>query len=213
MFDTMGLFSFLKGGSTEPKGLIAYLGLCEWFSSITHEDKCKVREYFNGLGFNPKDLDAGNTSFGSTTQSIFFNGIAYNAIKHKDYVFAEKMFSESLQSKEISVIDRHFTYNNLIDFFYKQRKSSPDAIENCVKYCLKDIQILEEFLNTWKKKYEKATIPRIPSIQRLIIIYEKQGKLEECIKICDMGIKLGLPDSTKGGFEERRIKLLMKLNQ
>lgn len=213
MFDTMGLFNFLKVGSDEPKGLLAYLGLGEWFSSLTYEDQCKVREYSNGLGFNPKDLDVGNTRFGSTTQSIFFNGIAYNAIKDKDYFFADKMFSESLQSKEISVIDRHFTYNNLIDFYYKQRRSSSDSIEKCVEYCLKDIQILEEFLNSWKKKYEKATIPRIPSIQRLIIIYEKQGKFEDCIKICDMGIKFGLPDSTKGGFEGRRIKLLMKLNK
>jgi len=202
----MGLFSFLKARSNEPKGLLAYLGLGEWFTSLAYEEQQKVREYFNGLGWEPKDLDTTNYSFSSTTQSKFFNGIAHRAMIHKDYVFSEKVFLESLHSKQISVIDRHFTYNNLIDLYYKQRESSPEAITKCVYFCLEDIEIVEEFLHV----FDSPIIPRIPSIQRLIIIYEKQGKFEEAIKICNIALKLGLND--KSGFEGRIEKIRKKLD-
>jgi len=209
----MGLFDFLKERRNKPKGLLAYLELDEWFLSLTSEERAKVRKYYStGFNTDPKHLDSGDTSFCSITQQGFLGDIGHNALAQKDYAFAETILLKALQSRDDNVIDRHFVYNSLIELYYKQRESSPDAIEKCIKYCLEDIGILEEFIGAWKKKYS-GDIPRIPSVERLAIIYEKQGKFEEAINICEMALRLGLRDSTKGGFEGRKARLQKKLSR
>ncbi len=209
----MGLFDFLKERRNKPKGLLAYLGLSEWFLSLTSEEQAKVRKYYS-MGFNtdPKDLDSGDISFSSTNQQKFLGGIGHTALTQKDYAFAETILLKALQSRDDNVIDRHFVYNSLIELYYKQRESSPDAIEKCIKYCIEDIRTLEEFIDAWKKEYG-GEIPRIPSVERLVIIYEKQGKFKEGIRICEMALKLGLKDSTKGGFKGRKARLQKKLDR
>jgi len=209
----MGFFDFLKG-SNEPKGEIAYYGLGEWFLGLTIVEKEKLREYYSmGIGMDPKYLDSGNISSSSKTKQNFLCGIGGNAQRSGDYVFAEPILLEALEAKDDNVIDRHFTYNSLIDLYYKQRESSPDAIEKCIQYCLEDINILEDFLQAFKMEYNDPAPPLIPSIQRLIIIYEKLGNFEEGIKLCGLAQKFNLSDTTKGGFEGRQVKLEKKLNQ
>jgi len=210
----MGLFDFLKGkGKNKQKGLLGYLGLSEWFLNLNTKEKAKVRKYYS-MGFNadPKYLDTGDISYSTTTQQKFLAAIGHNALIQKDYAFAETVLLKALQSEDDNVIDRHFVYNSLIDLYYKQRGSRPDAIEKCIEYCLQDIKILKEFIDAWKKEYGDE-IPRIPSVERLAIIYEKHGKFEEAIRICEMALKFGIHDSTKGGFEGRKARLQKKLKK
>jgi len=56
------------------------------------------------------------------------------------------------------------------------------------------------------------TPPRFPSFQRLAIIYERLGKYDEAIKICEKALKYGLVDGTKSGFEGRIERLKKRIN-
>lgn len=209
----MGAFNFFKKNRTVPKGLLAYYGLEKWFLSLANKEQAKIREcYSMGIGIDPKNLEFGNFS-SSLSKQMFLNVLGGNTLGQKYYALTEKILLEVLEAKDDNVIDRHFTYNNLIDLYYKQRESSPDAIEKCIKYCLEDINILEDFLQASKMEYNDAAPPLIPSIQRLIIIYEKLGNFEDGIKLCGIARKLSLSDTTKGGFEGRQVKLEKKLNQ
>ena len=213
----MGVFNFFKKNRTVPKGLLAYYGLEKWFLSLADEEQAKIRECHSmGIGIDPNDLEFGNfgsSSSSSLSKQMFLNVLGVNTLGQKYYALTEKILLEALEAKDDNVIDRHFTYNSLIDLYYKQRESSPDAIEKCIKYCLEDINILEDFLQALKMEYDDDAPPLIPSIQRLIIIYEKLGNFEEGMKLCGIAQKLSLSDTTKGGFEGRQVKLEKKLNQ
>lgn len=210
--EIMGFFDFLRGKQEKKKSnRKGEIGLKEWFNSLSKSEKEKVRKYYS-MGFSdPKNLESEIKS-SSSNQQKFIGGIGQNALSQKDYSFAETVLLEALQSKDDNPLDRHFVYNSLIDLYYKKRDISSDAIENCIEYCLEDIKFIEDFQKAWEREFGDE-LPRIPSFERLAIIYEKQGKLEEAIEICQMALKLGLKDSTKGGFEGRVKRLQKKLNK
>jgi len=49
------------------------------------------------------------------------------------------------------------------------------------------------------------------SIKRLSIIYKKQNRLNEAIKLCDIGIRYRFDDDTKRGYQARKEKFTKKL--
>lgn len=129
--------------------------------------------------------------------------------------------SNSSNAKYREIIDKHFTYNHYIELYYKQRDKGPEYLEKCIEYCKKDIELFPKFKDAWIKcevtKEEKAAgytfNLRIPSFERLAIIYEKQGKIDEAIEICKKAIEYGLHDGTKGGFQGRLNRLYKKLTK
>ena len=116
------------------------------------------------------------------------------------------------------VISLHFTYNQLIDLYYKQRDEWENALENCKKYCIKSIEHTPKFLSKDKRDHEKLydgeraeyTPPLIPSFKRLAIIYEKEKRYGDAIEVCKKALRFNLRDGTKGGFEGRIQRLKKK---
>ncbi|WP_121605555.1 tetratricopeptide repeat protein [Virgibacillus sp. Bac332] len=111
-------------------------------------------------------------------------------------------------------IELHFIYNHLIDLYYKQRNDWDDALPKCIECCWKDIEIFPLFKDSYLKSElhnQDGTIPRIPSFQRLAIIYEKKGDTKKAISICEKAIDYGLTEKTKGGFNGRLDRLKKKL--
>lgn len=158
----------------------------------------------------------------------------------KDPIKKEEMLllaeEKSLSSQ--NYVDLHFVFINLIEHYYRQRHTDASALDKCIEYCEKDIDLFPKFKEAYINEYlcqirhvqsfyEKDSeeyrnyeikaincrpiIPNIPSFKRLAIIYEKQEKYEEAIKICDLAISFKLSDDTKGGFEGRRDRLLKKI--
>ena len=150
----------------------------------------------------------------------------------------EEILLKCLKLSQNNPIDLHYTYNHLIDLYYKQRETRSDALKLCIYYCLKDIELFPKFKKasieqdfvikrklqrlfahdkSEFKRYEKEikeykwNPPQIPSFKRLAIIYEKMGKYEEAISVCEKAIRYGLTDGTKIGFEGRIEKIKKKM--
>ncbi len=222
-------------------GLIAYLGLQDFWVNLSEDERQFIREcYTKGLSSgtrNPKEVDNPEVKTStSQTASAFLNTYATWAINAKRYDLADKLSQEALKKNQ-NVIERHYTYNHLIDLYYKQRDKGPEFIQKCIEYCKADIEMFPEFRDAWltqersrlislakseftserdKKRYleELANLKfnlRIPSFERLAIIYEKQGKILEAIEVCELALKYELFDNTKGGFKGRMEKLRRKL--
>ena len=118
--------------------------------------------------------------------------------------------------------------------YYKNRSLGSKYIEKCKKYCLLDINSLEEMfqlyiqqeidrVNQLKDVYgdehtkERITeitkqgfIGNIPAFTRLSIIYEKEGNIDEAIAICNRAIELKQPAEY---FCNRIKKLELKLKK
>lgn len=132
---------------------------------------------------------------------------------------------ESLERHEGNLlnkpIDLHFAYNQMIDLYYRHRNNEL-LLNKCVDVCKRDIELTPKVINLMKndimfKHYDESgelvfTPPRFPSFQRLTIIYDKQGKYGEAIKICENALMHNLKDGTKGGFEGRIERLKRKIN-
>ncbi|MCK8816597.1 hypothetical protein MWH28_04335 [Natroniella sulfidigena] len=143
----------------------------------------------------------------SKSTSGFLNDKAGWAISDKKYDLAEKLLLESINRNNDNSIDLHFTYNHLIKLYYKLRDKN-DYLDKCIDICKKDIALYEEELKD--EKFFKKNDTRIPSFQRLVIIYEKQNKYKKAIKICEKAIKYSMRDTTKSGFEGRLKRLKKK---
>lgn len=204
MFDK--ILNLFRSGPSVPDFIVG-VGLEEWYVNLTDEQQQKLHEYstFFGTGGEMNLLDTGT---GETSQSAqeYLKGVGSTAASENDYEFAEMVLLEALDRDDGSVTSTHFAYNDLIDVYYKQRDDREDAIEKCVQYCKKDIEIADEFVA------EFGEVPRIPSFKRLAIIYERQERYADAIAVCDQALEIGTTDGTKGGFEGRKDRLRNKLN-
>lgn len=204
MFDK--ILDLFRSGPSVPDFIVG-VGLEEWYTNLSDEQRQKLHEYstFFGTGGEMNLLDKGT---GETSQSAqeYLKGVGSTAASEKDYEFAEMVLLEALDREDGSATSTHFTYNELIDVYYKQRDDREDAIEKCIEYCKKDIEIADEFVA------EFGEVPRIPSFKRLAIIYERQERYADAIAVCDQALEIGTTDGTKGGFEGRKDRLRKKLN-
>jgi len=143
----------------------------------------------------------------------------------------EKVLLTELSKNKKNLVDRHFLYISLQDFYYKYRTVDDKYIEKCIEYCNLDINSLSEMQEAYiseeikraqqlasfsgsknlKEEIEeikkRGFIGNIPAFKRLAIIYDKQGKYDEAISICDRAITYG---QSVQDFEERKQKLQRK---
>lgn len=82
-------------------------------------------------------------------------------------------------------LQRHFCYNDLIDFYYKYRNDYPETTVNCIKYCSKDINSIPETSDDYIKS-------RIVSILRLYSD-DKQKQDEKIAKVQEQGFNVNYP--------------------
>ena len=142
-----------------------------------------------------------------------------------------KALLTGLSKNKKNLVDRHFSYISLQDFYYKYRTVNDKYIEKCIEYCNLDINSLSEMQEAYiseeikraqqlasfsdsknlKEEIEeikkRGFIGNIPAFKRLAIIYEKQEKYDEAISICDRAITYG---QSVQDFEERKQKLQRK---
>lgn len=160
-----------------------------------------------------------------------------NTIPKKTLVFDEK--NEKVLLKELAenkndLVNRHFNFIRLQDFYYRYRSLGDEYLNECIKYCELDIDSLPEMVEQYvaeeiknAKEYprylgkEKLTekieeikangfVGNIPAFGRLAIIYEKQKNYIKAIEICDKAITYYKGDES---FETRKQKLEKKLNK
>ena len=133
------------------------------------------------------------------------------AVSEKNYSLADKLISagKDLSVGETELLDAHYFWQEAAECYYKQRDFRTDAIDLTIEFCLKDIQMFPKYVKPMQKEF--GCIPRITTFQRLAILYEKAMQYKETIEICNLAIKYGLTDSTKGGYPARLQKLEKKL--
>lgn len=136
----------------------------------------------------------------------------------------EKLLLRAVDDAEDPVA-LHFAYMNLHEFYYTYRDTSPDYLEASKTYALKDQNILYEarryYIDTERSQIltysrlngnEPEDISKIdfcaviPSFTRLSIIYEKEGNIEEAVKICDDAVRF----YAEVGHEEELAKFIKK---
>lgn len=92
---------------------------------------------------------------------------------------------------------------------YNSKDYHGKLAKNMENDCLQDIRYYEELWNE-EKKYETPDIRSVPTFTRLAMLYEKQGRYEECINICKKAIGFGVDERNR---MNRMIKKAERENQ
>lgn len=140
----------------------------------------------------------------------------------------------TLNSAGNDLVNKHFKYLNLQNFYYKYRNLDEKYINKCIEYCLLDIDILPEMEkqyieNEIRREEELAKFTgkpfskedenrirkegfagRIPAFSRLSIIYEKQKQYEKALEICDIAINF---KHEADEYLARKETILKKMNK
>ncbi len=203
MFDK--ITSLFQSGQSVPD-LIEVLDLREWYLDLSEEQRQKLHQHSTWFGTDGEgnSLDR-NVIKTSQTAQEYLESVGNTAASEKDYEFSEMVLLSALECEDGSATSTHFTYTSLIEVYYKQRDDREDAIEKCIEYCKRDIEITDDFVD------EFGEVPRIPSFKRLAIIYEKQERYEDALDICNQALRVGTTDGTKGGFKSRKERIRKKM--
>ncbi len=81
-----------------------------------------------------------------------------------------------------------------------------EKMDELIKLCYRNIEQFKIACGQWKR-YGESIPPSCPAFERLAIIYERQGKFDDAIKICIEAIKTGLSESD---YKKRIARLLKK---
>jgi tetratricopeptide (TPR) repeat protein len=133
-----------------------------------------------------------------------------NAVAQKEYRLAKELLLKALNCKDSHIIYLHLTMSGLIKLYFEMRDKWDGAYDKCLFYCNEDLKVIfsDAFL---KDEWHGAFLPRCISIQRLVIDFEKKGRFQEAISLCEKAISLGFRDCTKGGFQGRIDRLRKKI--
>ena len=196
----------------------------ELYSSYFSDDNLK---YFNQL--LSKDIDYEKVS---------------NPPVKKDIPIFNKAEEQELLAKLKSAknkYDRHFVYIEIQNFYYKYRDIEA-YLNECINYCLKDIealpQVSSEYAAQGIRQIKEYAVYRnglsaddskriyelnkygfdgdIPAFKRLCIIYEKQKQYDLAEKYCDKAIRYYTEHgvlSLADEFKKRKEKLVNKASK
>lgn len=203
MFDK--ITNRFQSGQSVPD-LIEVLDLQEWYMSLSDEQCQKLHQYSTWFGTSGEaNMLEWDVTEASQTAQEYLKGVGSTAASEKDYKFSEMVLLSALEFEDESATSTHFTYTTLIDIYYKQRDNREDAVEKCIEYCKRDIEIADDFVD------EFGEVPRIPSFKRLAIIYQKEEKYEDALEVCDQALDIGTTDGTKNGFKGRKERLRKRI--
>lgn len=120
----------------------------------------------------------------------------------KQWVFPESK-EEKFQRylKEVdAVADSYFKKMQEIEqdwsVMYNLKNYTGNFADKFEKKCLANIEDYKE-MRRIDRKYGEKTATNIPAFRRLAMLYEKQGKFEESVKICRQAYRLGMDERSR----------------
>lgn len=177
------------------KGHVGYFGLGDWWlSAFTDQERAYIEKTYQPLGSGEGSLTQTNISFTTATVSTFLSGLSTWFRKtSRDRDIARRILIKALEigDPQKDVLGVHFTYQALIEVWYRDRDTLPEAIDEAISACLGQIEIAQMAARQFKKEYPKSALPSHVGYTQLTIIYDKQGRYDEAIRVAQQAKKLG----------------------
>lgn len=165
----------------------------------------------NTVPISPQTKDsseANNYEYESGTTHIFDEKMSefYRCFSNIDIDGMSKIASEILNyqtQKERELLEIHFICLDMEEKFYRLREYNSEILSTVEAICLFDMNLLPKIKNRLQNVSN-------PCLTRLCIMYERSGRIEEAMYICDVGQENGMNDNGKS-FMLRKERLEKKL--
>jgi len=181
------MFGKIFNANSDPEGYIGYFNLKGWWrDTFTEEERNHMVDIFQPINASKDILVKGKFETISNDSVLsFLTSLIGWFDNPRDRNLAYKIISkaEEFAKVEKDILNLHFFYPTKMKLFYKERDNNPDALQIVIDSCLKQIEIAEKSAAVFKKEYPDSSLPVHEGYSQLCIIFEKQGKFDEAIRI------------------------------
>jgi len=195
---SLSLFGLLWA-KDEPKGLIGYYGLADWWrSAFSDDERQRMVTRFQPLGSSPGSLTQGEISWSSQSAVGFMQAFAGWFTGPEDRSIAYKILAKANElAGTAPVLDRHFLCQAKLETHYKDR-DKPGELDRAIAACREQIGLAPAAADAFRSAYPGAPLPGHKGFQQLAIILEKQGQFAEAIDLCRMADAQGWAGDWEG---------------
>lgn len=181
---------------TKINGQIGYFGLQDWWLiTFTQKERDHIEEVYKPLGSDPtsKPLTQGDISWTSQTAPGLLHSLAGWFNNPRDRQIAKKIIqkAEDLAPAGGDILDKHFTFQEKMEIYYRERDTTPDGLNKAIQACSDQIRIAPQAAKAFLKEYPNQPLPAHAGYAQLRIILEKQGKYDEAIELCEQAKSQG----------------------
>lgn len=178
------------------EGELGYYGLVDWWlTTFSEEERKHIEDVFHPLGANPgsKPLTEGKIDYSSQNAAGLLHSLAGWFNKPEDREIARKIIekAEELAQNGKDILDSHFTLQQEIEIYYRDRDTDPTALGKAIKACEQQIKIAPEAAKAFLKEYPGQSLPAHVGYTQLAIILKKQGEYKKLIEVCEQAKKQG----------------------
>ncbi|HZK25822.1 MAG TPA: hypothetical protein VFC74_10625 [Oscillospiraceae bacterium] len=107
-----------------------------------------------------------------------------------------------------SPLDKHYAYLKLIQLYQELNNAGDNRQQDLIVTCQKDIALFPDFYEAWLIEYfNNVPTPYFPSFSVLAEIYEREGRLQETIDLCELAIGYNLQETRGEDFPEKLERL------
>jgi len=166
--------------SPQGGGLIGYYGLTDWWlSTFTEEERKEIQAVRPTLvvGDN-EDIIIPERSYPGSTTGWLENGLSSLAIEFigsKDMDIAARLLAKAEETGGAKLLDRHFTYQQMAQAYYRHRNDDPGALDRAIDSCEKQIHLGPEAAKAFLAEDHEDYLPAHHGFQQLAIIREREG--------------------------------------
>ena len=191
--------------SQQGEGLIGYYGLTDWWlSTFTEEGRKEIQAVRPTLvvGDN-KDIIVSERAYPEFTTGWLENGLsslAIEFIRSKEMDIAARLLAKAEETGGAKLLDRHFTYQQMAQAYYRHRNDDPEALDLAIDACEKQIHLGPEAAKVFLAEDTEDYLPAHHGFQQLAIIREREKDYAEAIRLCREAMAQGW-----GGEWEKRI--------
>ena len=188
-------------------GFIGLYGIEDWwFNELNESERQEILSTFQPMGGSSNSLLAGQIS--TNQKCSDFLATLAEWFKTCNRVLAYKILdkAESSLSSNSTILEKHFTYDKIIEFYYRDRDKGQEYLNKALDFCRKQISISKDAISEFKK-IDSSFLPSHRGFKQLSIYEEKQKNYSEALSLA----KQALNDGWNDDWEKRIERLSKKL--
>ena len=110
----------------------------------------------------------------------------------KDLLLARRILAKSVEMQESengSLVDRHFTYHNMIRVYYRDRNRDENTLELAIQACEKQIALAPQLARNPPRDWVDVGLPEPTGFKQLAIILQQNKDYEGAIRLSEEALR------------------------
>ena len=179
-----------------------------WLKELSESERTEILSTFKPMGNDGRLLILGNIN---KSQYSHFLAIIAGWFKKSNRELGYKILQKAVEgiNSNSTLLEQHFTYNALIEFYYEDRNNGQWYLDKALEYCRKQIGISKAVIGEFKKQ-DNYFLPSHRGFRQLSVYEEKQKNYKEALDLAQQAQADGWQGDWKNRIERLKRKLASK---